>query len=304
MIDNSNSNENSFYSNKIDRSQINPNNVSFSNLEIQRCFKKVFQTKLNQTKKKKFRENSFNSQRESLSPSNEIFSILRPKHSIDNDFEDKFCFFSRFHNLIKKNKNNSSIYSSFSKLDNIFSIDNGSFIKEEKKNTKVKNSEDQSNTLDKEEEKNNNQKNLFPDISRISSVKTKKKINLESKENFKYVISSKEFPSCTKKSNFKKKYPYINFYSLAKLFHRSKIKNNSCNNVKIVNIFDDNKNNLPNINNINILRLKTINMYEENKSYFKNKIRLFHNKKNNKKMIDIKKSFVSASLKHLNINDK
>ena len=174
MIDNSNSNENSFYSNKIDRSQINPNNVSFSNLEIQRCFKKVFQTKLNQTKKKRFRENSFNSQRESLSPSNEIFSILRPKHSIDNDFEDKFCFFSRFHNLIKKNKNNSSIYSSFSKLDNIFSIDNGSFIKEEKKNTIVKNSEDQSNILDKEEEKNNNQKNLFPDISRISSVKTKK----------------------------------------------------------------------------------------------------------------------------------
>ena len=91
---------------------------------------------------------------------------------------------------------------------------------------------------------------------------------------------------------------------MAKLFHRSKIKNNSCNNVKIVNIFDDNKNNLPNINNINILRLKTINMYEENKSYFKNKIRLFHIKKNNKKSIDIKKSFVSASLKHLNINDK
>ena len=52
----------------------------------------------------------------------------------------------------------------------------------------MKNSEDQSNTLDKEEEKNNNQKNLFPDISRISSVKTKKKINLENKENFKYFI--------------------------------------------------------------------------------------------------------------------
>ena len=284
--------------------QFIPTNINFSNLEIQNCFKKL-KTK-NQYSIKYIKEFMNKSQVETISPNNEIFTLIKPKY-FNNE---KKNLFSRYNKSMNYNNNYKIPSSSFAKMNQFFLIH--SITKEEEKsdiinqsfcpikinktlfpfeskkqlkfansiykNIKRKNIGDKSFIIDK---LNINKNYKSQGIN--TSLKTK---IIENKETFRYVISSKEFPNFKGKGNSsknKKKSPSKNFYSFSKFIQRSKIKNNNNkdinNYIKIVNIFEMNKNKIPLCNT----RPKTIyDIYDENKHLFKCKSQIFvlRNKKN------------------------
>ena len=284
--------------------QFIPTNINFSNLEIQNCFKKL-KTK-NQYSIKYIKEFMNKSQVETTSPNNEIFTLIKPKY-FNNE---KKILFSRYNKSMNYNNNYKIPSSSFAKINQFFLIH--SITKEEEKseiinqsfcpikinktllpfeskkqlkltnsiykNIKRKNIDDKSFIIDK---LNINKNYKSQGIN--TSLKTK---IIENKETFRYVISSKEFPNFKGKGNSsknKKKSPSKNFYSFSKFIQRSKIKNNNNkginNYIKIVNIFEMNKNKIPLCNK----RPKTIyDIYDENKHLFKCKSQIFvlRNKKN------------------------
>ena len=263
-------NKKGFTTNNSNNKILNSTNISFSNIEIRDSLNKKFKN-LNKIKGFQNSNGDLNKlKRDSMNQTNEIFELIKPKYFINknNDFSS---LFSRFQNLVKKNKVNQSNSSSLSKFNNIFM--NNSFLSgEDDKNNfitksyypNISNYNFYSSLINnnhfilqkqKKKRKNNSMnvdnnsikklKTIYIDSPNKSIAKPYSKNIIENKESIKYIFSNKEIQK----------------------FKKSKIKNknekkNSLNIINILNI------------NINIpktkLQPKTIfDLYKENVYFFK-----------------------------------
>ena len=263
-------NKKGFTTNNSNNKILNSTNISFSNIEIRDSLNKKFKN-LNKIKGFQNSNGDLNKlKRDSMNQTNEIFELIKPKYFINknNDFSS---LFSRFQNLVKKNKVNQSNSSSLSKFNNIF-LNNSFLSSEDDKNNfiiksyypNISNYNFYSSLINnnhfilqkqKKKRKNNSMnvdnnsmkklKTIYIDSPNKSIAKPYSKNIIENKESIKYIFSNKEIQK----------------------FKKSKIKNknekkNSLNIINILNI------------NINIpktkLQPKTIfDLYKENVYFFK-----------------------------------
>ena len=297
-------NNKEFRINNSNNSSLDLRYIYFSNITIRNSLKKYFKT----LDKKKGVENlneSLNQiNRVEICPTNEICELIKPKY-FNNKNNDFSCLFSRYQNLVNKNKVNQSNFSFCSKSINMV-INNSSLSSEDEKNNFITKSYYPNNSnynffssfinnnhmvgQKQRKKRANNSINIDTNskkkIKNINNDKTNKsminsKNNPENKENFRYVFSSKEIPK-NKNNNYKYKTSSKTFYSFSKIFKRSKINNKNGNKNKnylnIVNLLND-KIKFPKIK----LKPKTIfDIYEENKHLFKNKNQILKILKNNK----------------------
>ena len=263
-------NKKGFTNNNSNNKFLNSTNISFSNIEIRDSLNKKFKN-LNKIKGFQNSNGDLNKlKRDSMNHTNEIFELIKPKYFINknNDFS---YLFSRFQNLVKKNKVNQSNSSSLSKFNNIF-MNNSFLSSEDDKNNfitksyypNISNYNFYSSLINnnhfilqkqKKKRKNNSMnvdnnsikklKTIYIDSPNKSKAKPYSKNIIKNKESIKYIFSNKEIQK----------------------FKKSKIKNknekkNSLNIINILNI------------NINIpktkLQPKTIfDLYKENVYFFK-----------------------------------
>lgn len=263
-------NKKGFTTNNSNNKILNSTNISFSNIEIRDSLNKKFKN-LNKIKGFQNSNGDLNKlKRDSMNQTNEIFELIKPKYFINknNDFSS---LFSRFQNLVKKNKVNQSNSSSLSKFNNIF-MNNSFLSSEDDKNNfitksyypNISNYNFYSSLINnnhfilqkqKKKRKNNSMnvdnnsikklKTIYIDSPNKSIAKPYSKNIIKNKESIKYIFSNKEIQK----------------------FKKSKIKNknekkNSLNIINILNI------------NINIpktkLQPKTIfDLYKENVYFFK-----------------------------------
>ena len=263
-------NKKGFTTNNSNNKILNSTNISFSNIEIRDSLNKKFKN-LNKIKGFQNSNGDLNKlKRDSMNQTNEIFELIKPKYFINknNDFSS---LFSRFQNLVKKNKVNQSNSSSLSKFNNIF-LNNSFLSSEDDKNNfitksyypNISNYNFYSSLINnnhfilqkqKKKRKNNSMnvdnnsmkklKTIYIDSPNKSIAKPYSKNIIKNKESIKYIFSNKEIQK----------------------FKKSKIKNknekkNSLNIINILNI------------NINIpktkLQPKTIfDLYKENVYFFK-----------------------------------
>ena len=263
-------NKKGFTTNNSNNKILNSTNISFSNIEIRDSLNKKFKN-LNKIKGFQNSNGDLNKlKRDSMNQTNEIFELIKPKYFINknNDFSS---LFSRFQNLVKKNKVNQSNSSSLSKFNNIF-MNNSFLSSEDDKNNfitksyypNISNYNFYSSLINnnhfilqkqKKKRKNNSMnvdnnsmkklKTIYIDSPNKSIAKPYSKNIIKNKESVKYIFSNKEIQK----------------------FKKSKIKNknekkNSLNIINILNI------------NINIpktkLQPKTIfDLYKENAYFFK-----------------------------------
>lgn len=263
-------NKKGFTTNNSNNKILNSTNISFSNIEIRDSLNKKFKN-LNKIKGFQNSNGDLNKlKRDSMNQTNEIFELIKPKYFINknNDFSS---LFSRFQNLVKKNKVNQSNSSSLSKFNNIF-LNNSFLSSEDDKNNfitksyypNISNYNFYSSLINnnhfilqkqKKKRKNNSMnvdnnsikklKTIYIDSPNKSKAKPYSKNIIKNKESIKYIFSNKEIQK----------------------FKKSKIKNknekkNSLNIINVLNI------------NINIpktkLQPKTIfDLYKENVYFFK-----------------------------------
>lgn len=263
-------NKKGFTNNNSNNKFLNSTNISFSNIEIRDSLNKKFKN-LNKIKGFQNSNGDLNKLKsDSMNQTNEIFELIKPKYFINknNDFSS---LFSRFQNLVKKNKVNQSNSSSLSKFNNIF-MNNSFLSSEDDKNNfitksyypNISNYNFYSSLINnnhfilqkqKKKRKNNSMnvdnnsmkklKTIYIDSPNKSIAKPYSKNIIKNKESIKYIFSNKEIQK----------------------FKKSKIKNknekkNSLNIINILNI------------NINIpktkLQPKTIfDLYKENAYFFK-----------------------------------
>jgi hypothetical protein len=263
-------NKKGFTTNNSNNKILNSTNISFSNIEIRDSLNKKFKN-LNKIKGFQNSNGDLNKLKsDSMNQTNEIFELIKPKYFINknNDFSS---LFSRFQNLVKKNKVNQSNSSSLSKFNNIF-MNNSFLSSEDDKNNfitksyypNISNYNFYSSLINnnhfilqkqKKKRKNNSMnvdnnsmkklKTIYIDSPNKSIAKPYSKNIIKNKESIKYIFSNKEIQK----------------------FKKSKIKNknekkNSLNIINILNI------------NINIpktkLQPKTIfDLYKENAYFFK-----------------------------------
>jgi hypothetical protein len=263
-------NKKGFTNNNSNNKFLNSTNISFSNIEIRDSLNKKFKN-LNKIKGFQNSNGDLNKLKsDSMNQTNEIFELIKPKYFINknNDFSS---LFSRFQNLVKKNKVNQSNSSSLSKFNNIF-LNNSFLSSEDDKNNfitksyypNISNYNFYSSLINnnhfilqkqKKKRKNNSMnvdnnsmkklKTIYIDSPNKSIAKPYSKNIIKNKESIKYIFSNKEIQK----------------------FKKSKIKNknekkNSLNIINILNI------------NINIpktkLQPKTIfDLYKENAYFFK-----------------------------------
>lgn len=263
-------NKKGFTTNNSNNKILNSTNISFSNIEIRDSLNKKFKN-LNKIKGFQNSNGDLNKlKRDSMNQTNEIFELIKPKYFINknNNFSS---LFSRFQNLVKKNKVNQSNSSSLSKFNNIF-LNNSFLSSEDDKNNfitksyypNISNYNFYSSLINnnhfilqkqKKKRKNNSMnvdnnsmkklKTIYIDSPNKSIAKPYSKNIIKNKESIKYIFSNKEIQK----------------------FKKSKIKNknekkNSLNIINILNI------------NINIpktkLQPKTIfDLYKENAYFFK-----------------------------------
>ena len=263
-------NKKGFTTNNSNNKILNSTNISFSNIEIRDSLNKKFKN-LNKIKGFQNSNGDLNKlKRDSMNQTNEIFELIKPKYFINknNDFSS---LFSRFQNLVKKNKVNQSNSSSLSKFNNIF-LNNSFLSSEDDKNNFITKSyypnisnynfyssliNNNHFILQKEKKKRKNNsmnvdnnsmkklKTIYIDSPNKSIAKPYSKNIIKNKESIKYIFSNKEIQK----------------------FKKSKIKNknekkNSLNIINVLNI------------NINIpktkLQPKTIfDLYKENVYFFK-----------------------------------
>ena len=263
-------NKKGFTTNNSNNKILNSTNISFSNIEIRDSLNKKFKN-LNKIKGFQNSNGDLNKLKsDSMNQTNEIFELIKPKYFINknNDFSS---LFSRFQNLVKKNKVNQSNSSSLSKFNNIF-LNNSFLSSEDDKNNfitksyypNISNYNFYSSFINnnhfilqkqKKKRKNNSMnvdnnsmkklKTIYIDSPNKSIAKPYSKNIIKNKESIKYIFSNKEIQK----------------------FKKSKIKNknekkNSLNIINILNI------------NINIpktkLQPKTIfDLYKENVYFFK-----------------------------------
>ena len=263
-------NKKGFTTNNSNNKILNSTNISFSNIEIRDSLNKKFKN-LNKIKGFQNSNGDLNKlKRDSMNQTNEIFELIKPKYFINknNNFSS---LFSRFQNLVKKNKVNQSNSSSLSKFNNIF-LNNSFLSSEDDKNNfitksyypNISNYNFYSSLINnnhfilqkqKKKRKNNSMnvdnnsikklKTIYIDSPNKSKAKPYSKNIIKNKESIKYIFSNKEIQK----------------------FKKSKIKNknekkNSLNIINILNI------------NINIpktkLQPKTIfDLYKENAYFFK-----------------------------------
>ena len=263
-------NKKGFTTNNSNNKILNSTNISFSNIEIRDSLNKKFKN-LNKIKGFQNSNGDLNKlKRDSMNQTNEIFELIKPKYFINknNDFSS---LFSRFQNLVKKNKVNQSNSSSLSKFNNIF-MNNSFLSSEDDKNNfitksyypNISNYNFYSSLINnnhfilqkqKKKRKNNSMnvdnnsikklKTIYIDSPNKSKAKPYSKNIIKNKESIKYIFSNKEIQK----------------------FKKSKIKNknekkNSLNIINVLNI------------NINIpktkLQPKTIfDLYKENVYFFK-----------------------------------
>ena len=267
-------NKKGFTTNNSNNKILNSTNISFSNIEIRDSLNKKFKN-LNKIKGFQNSNGDLNKlKRDSMNQTNEIFELIKPKYFINknNNFSS---LFSRFQNLVKKNKVNQSNSSSLSKFNNIF-LNNSFLSSEDDKNNfitksyypNISNYNFYSSLINnnhfilqkqKKKRKNNSMnvdnnsikklKTIYIDSPNKSKAKPYSKNIIKNKESIKYIFSNKEIQK----------------------FKKSKIKNknekkNSLNIINVLNI------------NINIpktkLQPKTIfDLYKENVYFFKIKIK-------------------------------
>ncbi len=263
-------NKKGFTTNNSNNKILNSTNISFSNIEIRDSLNKKFKN-LNKIKGFQNSNGDLNKlKRDSMNQTNEIFELIKPKYFINknNNFSS---LFSRFQNLVKKNKVNQSNSSSLSKFNNIF-LNNSFLSSEDDKNNfitksyypNISNYNFYSSLINnnhfilqkqKKKRKNNSMnvdnnsikklKTIYIDSPNKSKAKPYSKNIIKNKESIKYIFSNKEIQK----------------------FKKSKIKNknekkNSLNIINVLNI------------NINIpktkLQPKTIfDLYKENVYFFK-----------------------------------
>ena len=263
-------NKKGFTTNNSNNKILNSTNISFSNIEIRDSLNKKFKN-LNKIKGFQNSNGDLNKlKRDSMNQTNEIFELIKPKYFINknNNFSS---LFSRFQNLVKKNKVNQSNSSSLSKFNNIF-LNNSFLSSEDDKNNfitksyypNISNYNFYSSLINnnhfilqkqKKKRKNNSMnvdnnsikklKTIYIDSPNKSKAKPYSKNIIKNKESIKYIFSNKEIQK----------------------FKKSKIKNknekkNSLNIINVLNI------------NINIpktkLQPKTIfDLYKENAYFFK-----------------------------------
>ena len=263
-------NKKEFTNNNTNKKSLYSTYIYFSNIVIRDSLKKYFK-KINKKKELENLNDNLNKlKRETITPTNEIFELIKPKYFTNKNNE--FSNFSRFHNLIKKSKVNKSKSSSFSK----FNMNNSSVSYEDEKNSFIT-------------------KKYYPNISNYNLYSSLINNNYHQKQ------KKRENNSMNIEYNSKKKLKKINIdllnKSMIKLHSNNMLENKENKEIKnkIKNNKFKNKNekknslNIVNLLNNNIkfpkskLKPKTIfDIYEENKHLFKNKNQILKILKNNK----------------------
>ena len=224
-------NKKGFTTNNSNNKILNSTNISFSNIEIRDSLNKKFKN-LNKIKGFQNSNGDLNKlKRDSMNQTNEIFELIKPKYFINknNNFSS---LFSRFQNLVKKNKVNQSNSSSLSKFNNIF-MNNSFLSSEDDKNNfitksyypNISNYNFYSSLINnnhfilqkqKKKRKNNSMnvdnnsmkklKTIYIDSPNKSKAKPYSKNIIKNKESIKYIFSNKEIQKFKKvKSKIKMK---------------------------------------------------------------------------------------------------